>query len=805
MSDQLLQIDKKIKISKKEILEDFYLINESRQLSLLGRKEVFMGRAKFGVFGDGKELPQIAMSKVFENGDIRSGYYRDQTFMMAIDQLTPNQFFSQLYSHTDITKEPHSAGRQMNCHFATRMLNDSGEWKTLTDIKNSTSDISCVAGQMPRLIGLAYASKLYRNNSSLSNEQNFSINGNEVAFGTIGDAGTSEGHFWETMNAAGVLQIPLVMSIWDDGYGISVPSEYHTTRNDLSKVLSGFQRSNKNEKGFELFQVNGWDYVGLIKTYRKAIFYARNEHVPCIIHVKDVTQPQGHTTSGSHERYKSKKRLKWEDDFCCIKKMKEWIIKNNIADLYELNDIEISAASSSKKSRNSAWKSYRKDINEDLQDANAIIIRVAQNSPKNKKEIISVRNDLNNIIQPLKSDIQKSLKYVQRIIRSENNIAKNYLINLISEKSKKYFDEYSSHLYSQSKYSVLYIEEVVPTYSKTPNIIDGKEVINKYFDGIFKNNPLVFAVGEDVGLIGGVNQGFAGIQKKYGKLRITDTGIREASIIGQGVGAAMRGLRPIVEIQYLDYVYWAIQTLSDDLSTLQYRTKGGQKAPVIIRTRGHRLEGIWHSGSPMGALINSLRGIHILTPRNFVEACGMYNTLLDSDEPGLMIEPLNSYRLKENLPTNLDKIRVEFGVPHILKEGNDITIVTYGSMCKIVMETSDQLEKVGISCEIIDVRTLLPFDKNKTIVESVKKTNRILFADEDVSGGASAFMMQNVLERQNGYYYLDSKPLSITSMDHRPAYSTDGDYFSKPNCETIFEKIYKVFNELDSRSYPSLF
>ena len=804
MSDPLLQIDKKIKISKKEILKDYYLINESRQLSLLGRKEVFMGRAKFGVFGDGKELAQIAMSKVFENGDIRSGYYRDQTFMMAIDQLTSNQFFSQLYSHTDITKDPHSAGRQMNCHFATRMLNDSGEWKTLTDIKNSTSDISCVAGQMPRLIGLAYASKLYRNNSSLSNEQNFSINGNEVAFGTIGDAGTSEGHFWEAMNAAGVLQIPLVMSIWDDGYGISVPSEYHTTRNDLSKVLSGFQRSNKNEKGFELFQVNGWDYVDLIKTYRKAIFYARNEHVPCIIHVKDVTQPQGHTTSGSHERYKSKKRLKWEDDFCCIKKMKEWIIKNNIADLDELNDIEISAASNSKKSRNSAWKSYRKDINEDLQDANAIITRVAQNSPKNKKEIISVRNDLNNIIQPLKSDIQKSLKYVQRIIRSENNIAKNYLINLISEKSKKYFNEYSSHLYSQSKYSALYIEEVVPTYSKTPNIIDGREVINKYFDGIFKNNPLVFAVGEDVGLIGGVNQGFAGIQKKYGKLRITDTGIREASIIGQGVGAAMRGLRPIVEIQYLDYVYWAIQTLSDDLSTLQYRTKGGQKAPVIIRTRGHRLEGIWHSGSPMGTLINSLRGIYILTPRNFVEACGMYNTLLDSDEPGLMIEPLNSYRLKENLPTNLDKIRVEFGVPHILKEGNDITIVTYGSMCKIVMETSDQLEKVGISCEIIDVRTLLPFDKNKTIVESVKKTNRILFADEDVSGGASAFMMQNVLERQNGYYYLDSKPLSITSMDHRPAYSTDGDYFSKPNCETIFEKIYKVFNELDSRSYPSL-
>ena len=804
MANLTSQINKDINLSKEEILNDFYLINESRQISLLGRKEVFMGRAKFGVFGDGKELPQVAMAKVFQNGDIRSGYYRDQTFMMAINQLTSSQFFAQLYSNTDLSYEPHSGGRQMNCHFGTRMLNKNGDWKTLTDMKNSTSDLSCVAGQMPRLVGLGYASKLYRNNKKLKNNQNFSINGNEVAFGTIGDASTSEGHFWEAINAGGVLQIPLVMSIWDDGYGISVPSKYHTTRNDLSKVLSGFQRSNKSENGYELFKVNAWDYVNLIKTYKKAIKFARNEHVPCIIHVKDVTQPQGHTTSGSHERYKSKERLKWEDEYCCIKKMKEWIINSKISDLKELKSIESRAITNAKISRDKSWKSYRKSIDEDLSNAIAVITRVAQNSPKNKKEIITVRNNLSKTLQPLKSDIQKSLKYVQRIIRSENNIVKHYLINLISENSKKYYDDYSSHLYSQSKKSALNIKGISPTYSNKPNIIDGREVINKYFKIIFEKNPLVFAVGEDVGLIGGVNQGFAGIQEKFGKLRITDTGIREASIIGQGIGAAMRGLRPIVEIQYLDYVYWALQTLTDDLATLQYRTKGGQKSPLIIRTRGHRLEGIWHSGSPMGTLINSLRGIYILTPRNFVEASGMYNTLLDSDEPGLMIEPLNAYRLKENLPNNLDKVRVEFGIPQVLKEGKDITIVTYGAMCKIVLETSNQLEKVGISCEVIDVRTLLPFDKNKMIVESLKKTNRIVFADEDVSGGASAFMMQNVLEKQNGYYYLDSKPITISSMDHRPAYSSDGDYFSKPNCESIFDKIYEIFNELDERSYPSL-
>lgn len=804
MIESNLFIDKSLKISKEEILNDYYLINESRNLSLIGRKEVFMGRAKFGVFGDGKELPQIAMSKFFRNGDFRSGYYRDQTFMMAIDQLNANQFFAQLYAHTDVNFDPHSGGRQMNCHFGTRMLNSSGNWKTLTDMKNSVSDVSCVSGQMPRIVGLGYASKLYRENKDLGQMHNFSINGNEVIFGTIGDASTSEGHFWESINACGVLQIPVVMSIWDDGYGISVPSEYHTTRNDLSKVLSGFQRSSKNENGFELITVKAWDYEGLLKAYSKAVKVAREDHVPSIIHVKEVTQPQGHTTSGSHERYKSKERLKWEEDFCCIKKMREWILKNKISDKLTLDNIEKKAEERVKKIRDKSWKDYRKNIEDDFGDAMTIITRVAQNSPKNKKEIIQVRDELSNTLQPIKADIFKSLKFVQRIIRTENNLAKPYLLNLINELEIKYKDQYSSHLYSESDKSVKNIGEIKPTYDKKPKLIDGREIINNFFNITFKNNPLVFAVGEDVGMIGGVNQGFAGIQEKFGKLRITDTGIRESSIIGQGIGAAMRGLRPIVEIQYLDYVYWAIQTLSDDLSTLHYRTKGGQKAPVIIRTRGHRLEGIWHSGSPMGTLINSLRGINVLVPRNFVDASGMYNTLLQSDEPGIIIEPLNAYRLKENLPNNLDQVRVEFGIPEVLMKGNDITIVTYGSMCRIVSEAAIQLSQIGISCEVIDVRTLLPFDKKGIILESIKKTNRVVFADEDVSGGASAYMMQSVLENQDAYFYLDSKPITIHSKDHRPAYSTDGDYFSKPNCELIFDKVYDLFNELDPKAYPPL-
>ena len=763
-----------------------------------------MGRAKFGVFGDGKELPQIAMSKVFKNGDIRSGYYRDQTFMMAIDQLNSEQFFAQLYANTDILKDPHSGGRQMNSHFATRMLNKKGEWKTLTDMKNSSSDVSCVAGQMPRLVGLAYASKLYRKNKELKNYPDFSVNGNEIAFGTIGNAATSEGHFWETINAAGVLQIPMILSIWDDDYGISVPSEYHTTRNDLSKALSGFQRKNDKENGFELFEVYGWDYLGLLEAYVKAEEFARKHHVPCIIHVKELTQPQGHTTSGSHERYKSKERLKWERDNDCIKLMRKWILENQIAEENELDEIENKAILDSKKSRDTAWKDYRSEIKEDLQEAISVLTRVAQNSPKNKIEIIKIRNELSSILFPLKSDIYKCLKKILIIIRGEENIARKFLIDLINEKSEKYTYQYSSHLYSESKFSALKITEVKPSYDENSKIVDGREIINSCFHSIFRNNKLVFAVGEDVGIIGGVNQGFAGIQEKFGKLRITDTGVREASIIGQGIGAALRGLRPIVEVQYLDYIYWAIQTLSDDLATLHYRTKGGQKAPLIIRTRGHRLEGIWHSGSPMSVLINSLRGIYILTPRNFVQAAGMYNTMLLSDEPSIIVEPLNAYRLKEKMPNNISEIRVSLGMPEILREGIDITIVTYGSVIKIAEEAAMMLEKIGISCEMIDVQTLLPFDINHSILASIKKTNRVVFLDEDVPGGCTAFMMQKVLEEQNAYKYLDSKPITISAKEHRPPYSSDGDYFSKPNSEVIFEEVYNLFNEIDPRSYPNL-
>ena len=797
-------VNNEIKISKKEILKDYYLINESRNISLLGRREVFMGRAKFGVFGDGKELAQVAMSKIFRNGDIRSGYYRDQTFMMAIDQLNSEQFFAQLYANTNISKDPHSGGRQMNAHFGTRMLNRKGEWKTLTDIKNSSSDVSCVAGQMPRIVGLAYASKLYRNNKDLDNNHDFSFNGNEVTFGTIGNAGTSEGHFWEAMNAAGVLQIPIIMSIWDDDYGISVPSEYHTTRNDLSKALSGFQRKQKNEKGFELFQVYGWDYIGLLNAYIKAEKFAREEHVPCIIHVKEMTQPQGHTTSGSHERYKSKKRLEWERSVDCIKMMKDWILENDVATEKELLELEKKAELNAKQSRDISWKDYRSEIKEDLHEAITIITRVAQNSRTNKREIINLRNELNSILNPLKSDVFIYLKKILVLIRSEDNIAKHYLINLIEEKKKKYEYQYSSHLYSESKFSALKISEIKPLFDSNSKLVDGREIINACFHSIFERNKLVFAVGEDVGYIGGVNQGFAGIQKKFGKLRITDTSVRESSIIGQGIGAALRGLRPIVEIQYLDYVYWAIQTLSDDLATLQYRTKGGQKAPVIIRTRGHRLEGIWHSGSPMGVLVNSLKGIYVLTPRNFIQATGMYNTMLLSDEPSIIIEPLNAYRLKEKMPKNISEIRVKLGQPEILLLGNDITIVSYGSSINLVLEASKLLSTIGISCEVIDVQTLIPFDTNHFILESIKKTSRVVFIDEDVPGGCTAFMMQKVLEEQNAYKYLDSKPITISSKDHRPAYSSDGDYFSKPNIEEIFEIIYNLFNEVDPRSYPDL-
>mgnify|MGYP006275440971 CR=1 FL=1 len=796
-------IEKKtISINKKEVLEDYHIAVESREDSLIGRKEVFMGKAKFGIFGDGKEVAQIAMAKAFQNGDFRSGYYRDQTFMMSVGQLTSQQFFAQLYAHTSVKDEPASAGRMMNGHFGTRSLNEKGEWKTLTDMKNSSSDISPTAGQMPRLVGLAYASKLYRENPDLHNFEDYSIKGNEVAFGTIGNASTSEGHFFEAVNAAGVLQIPMLIAIWDDHYGISVPQKYHTTKESISELLSGLQRT-REKKGYEIFVVRGWDYPSLIETFRKAATLSRKEHVPCMVHVTEMTQPQGHSTSGSHERYKSKKRLEWEKEHDCILKFREYILAEGIASEDELDEIEKEAKAAAKKAKSNAWKAYQAEIKDDINKTVELFLKVQGSEVQ--KEIEEISSDLKSTMNPIKADIMKSLRSAIWLMRGTQSKEKEDLITWLNELKERYEDEYSSHMYSESPSSALKISEVKPEYTDDSNLVDGREVLQACFDHHLSSNPLVFAFGEDVGKIGDVNQGFAGLQEKHGELRVTDTGIRETTIIGQGVGAALRGLRPIAEIQYLDYLLYAIQTLSDDLATLQYRTKGGQKAPLIIRTRGHRLEGVWHSGSPMGMIINALRGIYILVPRNMTQAAGFYNTILESDDPALMIESLNGYRLKERIPDNLTKIRTPIGIPEVLKEGNDVTLVTYGSTCRIVMDAANKLEEFGISAEVIDVQTLLPFDRNKMIVESLKKTSRVAFIDEDVPGGAGAFMMRQVLDRDNGYKLLDSKPITISGKEHRPAYGSDGDYFSKPNMEDIFEEIYGMMNEADPETYPQLF
>ncbi|MAE84879.1 MAG: transketolase [Flammeovirgaceae bacterium] len=794
---------KKTSLNTSEILHDYALAVESRENSLIGRKEVFMGKAKFGIFGDGKEVAQIAKAKFFQNGDWRSGYYRDQTFMMALGQLTSQQFFAQLYAHTDVDAEPASAGRMMNGHFGTRSLNSKGEWRTLTDMKNSSSDISCTAGQMPRLIGLGWASKLYRENPALQEFKDFSINGNEVAFGTIGNASTSEGHFLEAMNAAGVLQIPMVMSVWDDFYGISVPQQYHTTKESISEALSGMQRS-ADKKGFEIFKVNGWDYAALLNTYEKAVKLAREEHVPCLVHVEEVTQPQGHSTSGSHERYKSKERLDWEKEHDCILKMRQWITTEGIASAEELDKLEKEAKSKSKKARDNAWKAYNSEIKDDLEQALELISKAALTSDNNKA-VQQIKNDLKSTLNPFKADIIKAVRKSFRHLTTTESAEKARLIEWYQEKLGKYQDEYSSHLYSESDESALKVEEVKAEYNTESKLVDGREIVQACFDALFERDPRVIAFGEDVGKIGDVNQGFAGLQDKYGEVRITDTGIRETTIIGQGIGAALRGLRPIAEIQYLDYLLYAIQTLSDDLASLQYRMKGGQKAPLIVRSRGHRLEGVWHSGSPMGMIINSIRGMHVLVPRNMTQAAGFYNTLMASDDPAIVIESLNGYRLKEKLPENIGEFKVPLGVPEVLREGTDITLVTYGSMCRIVMEAAQQLSEIGINCEVIDVQTLLPFDRKQVILDSIKKTNRVAFLDEDVPGGASAFMMQNVLERDNGYFYLDSKPITVTAQEHRPAYGTDGDYFSKPSVEDVYEKVYQVMHEAKPDIFKKLF
>ncbi|WP_281614209.1 thiamine pyrophosphate-dependent enzyme [Flammeovirga sp. SubArs3] len=794
------------KFSKEEVLEDLRIAIESRHASLIGRKEVFMGKAKFGIFGDGKEVPQLAMAKFFQNGDFRSGYYRDQTFMFAIGELSIQEFYAQLYAHTDVEADPSSAGRCMNAHFSTRSLNPDGSWKDLTKQKNSSSDISCTAGQMPRLVGLAYASKLYRENKDLNGAEiakNFSVNGNEVAFGTIGNASSAEGMFFEAINAAGVLNIPMITSIWDDGYGISVPNEYQMTKNNVSAALSGFQKE-KDTNGLEIFTVKAWDYPALVDTYKKAVDLARKNHTPAIIHVIEVTQPQGHSTSGSHERYKSEDRLKWEDEFDCIKKMKEWAIDEGFATQDEIDAIEKSALNKVKEERKAAWDAFKASMKVDYEVAVDLLKRATSSLPQNN-DILRLSKELQKTINPIRKDAISIVKKALREMRFENIPVKAEMQAWLKKVKEENYDRYSSYLYSESDEAALKIPPVAPEYSPDSPMVDGREIMQAAFDKIFEKDPRVFAIGEDVGKIGDVNQGFAGLQDKYSEIRVTDTGIRETTILGQGIGAALRGLKPIIEIQYLDYIYYAMSTLSDDLACLQYRTKGGQKAPVIIRTRGHRLEGVWHSGSPIAALLNSLRGINFLVPRNMTRAAGFYNTMLKSDEPALIIECLNGYRLKEKMPNNLDDVCTPLGVPEVIREGSDITIVTYGSMCRIVMEAADQLAKIGINVEVIDVQTLLPFDVNHMIKESIRKTNRVIFADEDMPGGTTGYLMQKVIDEQQSFDLLDSSPVCIAARPHRPAYSTDGDYFSKPNAEDIFEAAYNIMNEVDPVIFPEIY
>lgn len=792
---------KKIKVE--EILSDYKLAVESREASIIGRKEVFMGKAKFGIFGDGKELPQIAMAKVFKNGDFRSGYYRDQTFMFAIGQLTVQQYFSQLYAHTSVEADPASGGRLMNGHFANRLLDEQGKWKAQTTMKNSSADISPTAGQMPRLVGLAYASKLYRNNKDLHEYTNFSIKGNEVAFGTIGNASTSEGHFFEAINAAGVLQVPMIMSVWDDEYGISVPKEYHTTKGSISEFLAGIQRT-KDKPGYEIIKVKAWDYEALIAAFQKAEKVAREEHVPVLVHVEQVTQPQGHSTSGSHERYKSKERLEWEKAHDCNLKFREWILKNGHATEEQLIKLEKEAKDSAKNARAAAWNDFAKDIKKDQDAAVALMDALAEESELSG-QVIQIVSELKKTMNPIRLDTYKAVKKILRITRNENTSSRASLVAWLKNADEANFKRFNSHVMSESEEASLRVPEVKPSFSESSPLVDGREVLQACFDAAMSRDPRVFAIGEDVGKIGDVNQAFAGLQAKYGELRVTDTGIREATIIGQGIGAALRGLRPITEIQYLDYLLYAIQTLSDDLATLQYRTVGGQKAPLIIRTRGHRLEGVWHSGSPIGMILNSLRGINVLVPRDMTQAAGFYNTMLQSDDPALIIECLNGYRLKERIADNIGEFTLPLGVPEVLKVGTDVTVITYGSMCRVVMQAAEELEEAGISVEIIDVQSLLPFDVHHSILESLKKTNRVVFADEDVPGGASAYMMQKVLEEQGGYYHLDSKPVTITAAEHRPAYASDGDYWSKPNVETIFDKIYDLMSEVDPNRFSKLY
>lgn len=790
---------------KKIVLNDYRIANESRQTSLLGRKEVLTGKAKFGIFGDGKEIPQLAMAKVFKPGDFRSGYYRDQTFMFAIGALTIEQWFAGLYAHTDLNFEPTSGGRQMGGHYATHLLNQDGSWKNLVELKNSSADISPTGSQMPRLLGLAYASYFYRHNPELQKGKflQFSNKGNEVAFGTIGDASTSEGLFWETLNAAGVLQVPMIVSVWDDGHGISVPKKYQTIKESISEALKGFQRT-KNKPGFEILYVKAWDYVALIETYEKAELIARNEHVPVLIHVDEVTQPQGHSTSGSHERYKSKERLQWEADFDGIKKMREWMLSSGFATENELNDIEEQAKARVLEAKNKAWNDYLSPILEERQIVSDWLDALSETSAF-KDEIQNIKKELLSIKEPIRKDIHQAVKKILRLTKNEPSDTRQQLTHWIIQKTENAKKIYGDNLYSETQWSALNIPPINPQYSEDAPLVDARIVLRDNFDAILSKYPEVVIFGEDSGRIGDVNQGLEKMQAKYGEIRVFDTGIREATIVGQAIGLAMRGLRPIAEIQYLDYLLYALQIMSDDLATVRWRSKGTQKAPVIIRTRGHRLEGVWHSGSPMGTIINACRGIYICVPRNATQAAGFYNTLLESDDTALIIEPLNGYRLKEKLPSNIGEFKVPLGVPETLIEGTDVTLVTYGSCVRIAQEAIQWLNEHNISVELIDVQTLIPFDIHHQIIESIKKTNRLVILDEDVPGGASAYILKKLLEDENAYIYLDSPPLTITAKEHRPAYATDGDYFSKPSADDVFDVIYNLMHETNPQLYPKIY
>ena len=792
---------------KKEVIADYKIACISREMSLLGRREVLTGKAKFGIFGDGKEVAQLAMAKQFKNGDFRSGYYRDQTFMMAIGALGIKEYYAGLYADTKIENEPTSGGRQMGGHYATRSLNEDGSWKNLMKQKNSSADISPTAGQMPRLLGLALASKMYRNLPELENFTNFSNKGNEVAFGTIGDASTSEGLFWESMNAAGVLEVPMAISVWDDGWGISVPKKFQTTKASISEALVGFEKT-EDSNGFKIYKVKGWDYPSLMQTYKEAISYCRENHVPTLVHVEEVTQPQGHSTSGSHERYKTPEQLKWAEEFDCIAQMKKWMLSAEnaageaIATEEELDIIRKDAKKEVRIEQKKAWANFVEGIKQDV-DA-AVTLLEALIKETGNDEIAAITDSLKRAIEPIRKDVITAVKQALRLIKDESGSAKQNLIDWINNTITETHERYASYLYSESDQSPLKIKEVLPEYADD-STDDGRIILRENFRKLFEKYPEVITFGEDTGKIGGVNQSMEGMQEQFGTLRVADTGIREATIIGQGIGMAMRGLRPIAEIQYLDYILYCLQIMSDDLATVQWRTKGGQKAPLIIRTRGHRLEGIWHAGSPMAGIINLVKGIHVCVPRNMTKAAGFYNTLLAGDDPALVVECLNGYRSKEKIPTNLSEFKTPLGVVETVKQGTDVTVVSYGSTFNLCQVAAEQLEKQGISVELIDVQTLMPFDINHDIVESLKKTNRIIFIDEDFPGGTTAFMMQQVLHKQGGYHHLDSAPIALAGKEHRPAYGSDGDYFSKPSVEDIFDVIYAMMNEANPKDYPSIY